>query len=311
MKPFWPVAMLLMGLTWVATAATSPAGTSADGDTTLPVLVTVDWMGARLPDPELVVIQVCATHREYRRGHIPGARFLWSSWLIPSTPEASAVMPELETARAILAGFGVGPGSRIVLYGDSGRETAVARIFVTLEYLGLAGRVAVLDGGLPAWREADQPLSVVAPAVTAALPDLRLRPELLAGADWLNTARTQPGVAVVDARSAPAFRGESGGAPRPGHIPGAGNLPSPELMDKSGRFKPRPVLEQLFQAAGAAPGDQVIATCNVGMAASLLYLAARHLGYTARLYDGSFEEWSDRTELPLEITPAAPPSAGK
>ena len=56
-------------------------------------------------------------------------------------------MPELETARAILAGYGVGPGSRIVLYGERGRETAVARIFVTLEYLGLAGRVAALDGG--------------------------------------------------------------------------------------------------------------------------------------------------------------------
>jgi len=55
----------------------------------------------------------------------------------------------------------------------------------------------------------------------------------------------------------------------------------------------------------------VIATCNVGMSASLLYLAARHLGYAARLYDGSFEEWSDRAELPLEITPAAPPPAGK
>ena len=310
MKSLWPVAVLLMGLTWAAAAA-PPAATSEDDASTLPVMVTADWLGARLQDPDLVVIQVCATHREYRRGHIPGARFLWSSWLIPSTPEATAVMPELETARAILAGYGVGPGSRIVLYGERGRETAVARIFVTLEYLGLAGRVAALDGGLPAWLEAGQTLSLVAPAVTAALPDLRVRPELLADADWLNTARTQPGMAVVDARSAPAFRGESGGAPRPGHIPGAGNLLTTELLDKSGRFKPRPVLEQLFQAAGVAPGDQVIATCNVGMSASLLYLAARHLGYTARLYDGSFEEWSDRVELPLEITPAAPPPAGK
>src|SRR5690606_14438332 len=113
-------------------AAAAPTDAPEGGADMLPVLVTADWLGARLQDPDLVVIQVCATHREYRRGHIPGARFLWSSWLIPSTPEATAVMPELETARAILAGYGVGPGSRIVLYGERGRETAVARIFVTL-----------------------------------------------------------------------------------------------------------------------------------------------------------------------------------
>lgn len=78
MKSLWPVAVLLMGLTWAATAA-PPAATSEDDASTLPVMVTADWLGARLQDPDLVVIQVCATHREYRRGHIPGARFLWSS----------------------------------------------------------------------------------------------------------------------------------------------------------------------------------------------------------------------------------------
>jgi thiosulfate/3-mercaptopyruvate sulfurtransferase len=307
-------------LVLIASMLAVSAGLAATGQTTgtpdpgvpvLPVLVTANWLGARLQEPDLVVVQVCATHREYARGHIPGARFLWYPWLAPSTPEASTVMPELETARAVLAGFGVGPGSRIVLSGGPGRETAVARIFATLEYLGLAGRVAVLDGGLTAWSESGGTLTADPPTVVPALPELRLQPGVLVDADELNRLRQQPDVAVLDARSAAAFRGESGGAPRPGHIPGAGSVPSTELVEKSGTFKPRPELEQLFQKAGAAPGETVLAYCNVGMSASLVYLAARHLGYAVRLYDGSFEEWSDRADLPLEVSPAPPPAANK
>ena len=89
-----------------------------------------------------------------------------------------------------------------------------------------------------------------------------------------------------------------------GHIPGAANVPFSQLTGELTQLRDQPKLSRLFAAAGVKPGDTVVTYCHIGMQASLLYLAARRAGLNARIYDGSWEEWSKKAELPIVVEAA-------
>ena len=113
------------------------------------------------------------------------------------------------------------------------------------------------------------------------------------------------GVTIVDARAPQFYNGIGGGFPRTGHIPGAVNLYYSTLLDTLNKFLPVDSLKAKFSAAGVVPGNEVVAYCHVGQTASTVYLAAKYLGFTVHLYDGSFEDWSGRDDLPVEMPPKA------
>jgi len=112
---------------------------------------------------------------------------------------------------------------------------------------------------------------------------------------------------IVDARAAKFYTGaEAGQMPRAGHIPSAKSIPfSSVVEDPTNKFKSVEALRGLFNAAGVKQRDTVATYCHIGQQASLLYFVARYLGYDAHLYDGSFEDWSRRTELPVEKSGSA------
>jgi thiosulfate/3-mercaptopyruvate sulfurtransferase len=133
----------------------------------------------------------------------------------------------------------------------------------------------------------------------------------LADARWIvSNATPDKHVAVLDARLPEFFAGLAiNNTPRAGRLPTAQNVPFTWLTGEMTRFRDRGKLERLFAQAGVKAGDTVVTYCHIGMQGSVLYVAARLLGHDAMLYDGSFEDWSRRSELPIGTSaqPTKPP----
>jgi len=125
-----------------------------------------------------------------------------------------------------------------------------------------------------------------------------LRPELIATIETVEVATTDGRLSIVDARLPRFYNGDGGGYPRTGHIPTAANIPF-ATVSENGHFKAPTELRRLFTDAGVVDGKPVVTYCHIGQQASLLWFVATMLGYDAKMFDGSFQEWSGTERLPV------------
>lgn len=262
-----------------------------------PVVVSASWLEKRFSKPDVVVLHVFNSRAEYDAGHIPGAIALPFASLTASAGGLSSQIAPIAQLDSLLEAVGVGDQSTVVVYGQ---PLGAARAFMTLEYLGLRGRVSVLDGGMDVWRESGRAVSLTPHEARRASFTPRIDSSVVADQAWVAANAGRPGIALLDARAPEFYLGYSPGQmPRAGHLPNARNVPFSALTGELNAFRAEAKVRKLFKAAAVAAGDTVVTYCHIGMQASLLYLTARRLGHPARLYDGSFEEWSRRTDLPL------------
>jgi 3-mercaptopyruvate sulfurtransferase SseA/CubicO group peptidase (beta-lactamase class C family) len=272
------------------------------------MIVTPDWLVEHRGERNLVLLHV-GVPADFEKEHIPGARLVNpQDFAIPRAEGALALqlLPP-EQLRAKLESLGIGDGSRIVVYFGKDWVSPTTRVYFCLDAAGLGDRTSILDGGLPAWKAADGAVVSTAGDPAAGHPpapgriSARPRPELVADLDFVKANLEAPAVAIVDSRTPKFFDGaDSGGMPRAGHIPGAHNLPFDTLITEDNRMKNRAETADLFRAAGVKPGDTVVSYCHIGQQATVVYFAAKRLGYKALLYDGSWDEWSRHYDLPVE-----------
>lgn len=304
--------LLALGACLLFGAHTAGAQSPSDA----PSLVTVDALATRLDDPTLVLLQV-SSDADYAAGHIRGARHVTPAML--STPRGEGrltlQLPDEQELQTRLSALGITDRSRVVVYHGGDWVSPATRVVFTLDSVGLGGRTQLLDGGLAAWKAAGHPVTnaPAAPVTSAGLLTLRPRPSVIAFEEVKTLASVPAGGAsrattIVDARATDFYTGANdgrGGIPRPGHIPGAVNLPFTTFFTQAGpdaplTLKPRPELEAMFAKAGIAAGTPVVTYCHIGQQATVPFVVARMLGYDVRLYDGSFEEWSANTSVPVE-----------
>jgi len=262
------------------------------------LLVSPTWLSANLGQPGIVVIHADRDRAAYDAGHIAGSQFLALASIVVERDGIPNELPTVAALDSVLESIGVGNDTRVIITGD---PLAAGRLFFTLDYLGLGGRAALLEGGTPAWVQAGFPVSAdLAPAAHGSLTP-HLRPEVLADAAWVQAHLRDPMVALLDARPPADFAGTPGSTPPTGHIPGAKNVFwKTTLSGTAPVLLSRAELEELFRAANAAPGKLVVTYCRTGVQASFLYFVARYLGYDTKMYDGSFAEWSRLAGMPIE-----------
>ena len=266
------------------------------------LLISPAELAGRLKDPSLVILHVADRDTSFREGHVPGARFLRYGDFALTVDGIGSELPSAAELKRVFEAVGVSDSARVVIYGSS--PVVAARAFFTLDAAGHS-RVMLLDGGLRAWRADGRP--VESGDSTTPAPAAQFTPKVdlakVASADFIQQQMRKTAIALVDVRPDPEFLGTDGGmggVHTPGHIAGAHQLTWNALVSEDGRFLPREQLEAKLRAAGAAQGKPVVAYCMVGMRASVVYFIARHLGYDAKLYDGSIVDWS-RRKLPTIV----------
>lgn len=269
------------------------------------MLVTTAWLAAHLSDPELVVLCIHSAPEFCSRAHIPGARQVRLADITVTRDGVPSELPPVEELRKVFAAAGVGNKSRVVLYGERSNLFA-ARAYFTLDYLGVAGRAALLDGGIEQWTAEHRPLSTETPKVKPAELTVSPRPEILIETAALRDLAKKPeAVTLVDARPTKEFTGEqlSEDVTKAGHIPGASSLFWMDMLvsRENPVLKPEAELRRMYAEAHAAPGRKLVTYCRTGMQSSFDYFVAKYLGYDPVMYDASFFAWSKK-DLPVEAS---------
>ena len=269
-----------------------------------PLVVTTAWLAEHLNDRGLILFQIGdpRTRAVYDSAHIPGAQFLapLSEFSTPRVEGSLRLeLPSVATLDSVLESKGISDDSRIVLYFAREYFSPTSRALFTLEYMGLSGRVSVLDGGLEGWQAEGRAVSTELPRVTAGHFTPHPHGELVADAGFVKAHLEDQSMRIVDARDTSFYNGRETGQGRNGHIPGAASFPFSNVVDSSGKFVKPVQLKAAFAQAGILDGQTVVTYCHIGQQASLVWFAARYLGFAARLYDGSFQDWAARPELPV------------
>jgi thiosulfate/3-mercaptopyruvate sulfurtransferase len=236
----------------------------------------------------------------YATGHLPGAIHLdlWGVSLIDTDPAPlNAFMWMIEH---VLAVHGVDADTPVILYDDQSGIRA-ARAFWFLEYFGHPS-TRVLDGGFSAWTRAGLPVTRDAdPPPQSGWTGAREQSRLATWRD-VQAAIGNRDAVLLDTRSDGEYCGTTVRAKRGGAIPGARHIEWTRNLTPAGEFKPASELKAMYEQAGVTPDREVIAYCQGGYRAAHSYLALRLLGYPrVRSYVGSWKEWGDREDLPIEV----------
>ena len=275
-------------------------------------LIPTTELAARLGDPSLKLVDA-SWHLDGRDGRpdfetarLPGAVFFDLEASSDQESDLPHMLPSPAFFSARMAALGITANHSIVVYDTIGIRSS-ARVWWMFRAMG-ARDVRVLDGGLPKWREEGRATeSGPAAPPAAATFSASARPELIADLDTVRAA-LKAGDQVLDARAADRFAGR---APEPraglrcGHMPGALNLPFPEILNPDRTMKRGEALEQAYRSAGINLDRPVVTTCGSGVTAAILSLGLAVLGRSSRLYDGSWAEWGGRADTDVVSAPPA------
>jgi thiosulfate/3-mercaptopyruvate sulfurtransferase len=296
--------LLLVWAVALNAQTTENSGEVAEPQVRSEMLVTTEWLSEHIHDPDVVVLCIASRPDFYSSGHIPGARMVALADISVTRNGVPNELPSVQALEKVFEAAGVSDAFRIVLYGERSGLFA-ARAYWTLDYLGLGGQAALLDGGLEKWRAEGRPLSQevkpVTPGTVRVFPD----PTVLMNVQDVQNLAKDPAkqATLIDARPADEFSGKkrSEEVAKAGHIPGARHLYWMQNIESAANpvLRSEPELRQTYVELGASPGLPVVTYCRSGMQSSLDYFVAKYLGYRAAMYDGSFYEWS-RRNLPVE-----------
>ena len=269
------------------------------------ILVSTEWLEENLTDPLMVVLHY-GNKAEFEKEHIPGARHVSVRELMVDHEQGLRhELPEEQKIAQVLRSWGINTNSIIVICYDNENAIPMAtRLYFTMDYAGLAGQVAILNGGLTAWKSEERSMTQSATAFKEGNIEIKIKKEVLIYRDEILANLDNDLVTIVDARPEEQYSGKKKdhNSIRKGHIEGAINIPFSLLTteDSPHLFKTKDDLRTLFEDHNIQAGSTIITYCGSGIWASPVYFAFRLLGYKVRFYDGSFQEWGNDESLPIQ-----------
>jgi len=304
--------LYLLAACGLLAACSDPGDEMSAVEPAMDTLVSADWLEGHLGDPDLVILDCTVViepdgsgglrsvngRANYETGHIPTAGFAdLLGDLSDSDSPFDFAMPSPEQFAAAMERLGVSDNSRVVLYDASGSVWA-ARVWWMLRWIGF-DRAALLDGGLNAWTAGGRPLSTEPFSRPAGQLAVSLRPELIADRDEVLASIEDKSTTLIDSLPPAHYRGETTMYERPGHIPGAVNVPVFSALDETGSYR---TLDELASVFDGDRDGRAITYCGGGIAASSNAFVMTRLGFTdVAVYAASLQEWTADPDLPLEI----------